>query len=123
MKKTLIATISFLFLMSATTGAFAHAQITSSVPLKNKTIKTMPQIVYVEFDGDLITIDGQAVNTISVTNTKKKRVDTGKTLVGGSRLSTYLKPNLPAGKYAVTYRVVSEDGHPIHGSYTFTYLP
>jgi methionine-rich copper-binding protein CopC len=30
---------------------------------------------------------------------------------------------LPAGKYLVTYRVVSEDGHPIEGSYSFTYKP
>ena len=63
------------------------------------------------------------VNRISVTNSKKVVVSTGEALVGGARISSKLKPGLPPGKYLVTYRIVSEDGHPVEGSFFFTYKP
>ena len=31
-----------------------------------------------------------------------------------------VKPDAPSGKYTVVWRVVSSDGHPIEGTFTFT---
>jgi methionine-rich copper-binding protein CopC len=66
---------------------------------------------------------GKNPNVITVTDSKKKRVDAGESLVGGARLSTRIKQGLKPGKYLVSYRVVSEDGHPVQGSFSFTYKP
>jgi hypothetical protein len=47
------------------------------------------------------------------------RVDTGQTRVDDAVVSVGLKDSLPAGRYAVAFRVVSDDGHPVESSYTF----
>lgn len=123
MRKLIFAVLSVALILSHTESANAHAQLTSSVPRKNQTIKMLPNLVWLEFDGDLITLDGKAVNELTVTNSKKVRVDIGGSIVGGARISTKLKPGLPSGKYMVSYRIVSEDGHPVDGSFSFTYKP
>ena len=123
MKK--INAIIFASLLSITgvQNASAHAHLTSSNPAKNQIVKTLPPIVWLEFDGNLMIIGEKQVNRISVTNSKKVEVSTGEALVGGARISSKLKPGLPPGKYSVTYRIVSEDGHPVEGSFFFTYKP
>jgi methionine-rich copper-binding protein CopC len=123
MKKLISVTVSILLTLAGTQGAHAHAQVTSSVPAKNQTVKVLPSLVWLEFDGDLLSFGDKQMNTITVTNSIKKRVDIGGPIVGGARISTRLKAGLPAGKYLVSYRVVSEDGHPVEGSYSFTYKP
>jgi copper resistance protein C len=123
MKKLTTMIISVLLIFAGMQSADAHAQVTSSVPAKNQTIKVLPNLVWLEFDGDLLSFGGNQINTISVTDSKKLRVDIGGPIVGGARISTKLKAGLQAGKYLVSYRIVSEDGHPVEGSYTFSYKP
>jgi methionine-rich copper-binding protein CopC len=123
MKKLISVTVSILLTLAGTQGAHAHAQVTSSVPAKNQIVKVLPSLVWLEFDGDLLSFGDKQIHKITVTSSKRARVSTGKPIIGGARISTKLKTGLPAGKYLVTYRVVSEDGHPIEGSYSFTYKP
>jgi methionine-rich copper-binding protein CopC len=103
--------------------ANAHAQLTDSNPGVNKTVKSLSEFVWVEFDGNLMVFGGKNPNVITVTDVKKNRVDAGGSIVGGARLSTRIKQGLKPGKYLVSYRVVSEDGHPVQGSFSFTYMP
>ena len=104
-------------------NANAHAQLSSSFPAKNQTIDVLPTLVWLEFDGDLLNFGSKQINQLTVTNSKKVQVDVGGTIVGGPRISTKLKPGLIKGRYLVSYRVVSEDGHPVSGSFYFTYKP
>mgnify|MGYP002480223222 CR=1 FL=1 len=103
--------------------AFAHAQLTSSVPTQNQILKSWPKLVWIEFDGNLMTLGDKNPNEISVFNSKMKRVDIGGSMVGGARVSTRLKSGLQPGKYLVKYRIVSEDGHPVEGNFFFSYRP
>ena len=123
MKKLTLAIISALLIFEGMKSANAHAQLTSSNPKKNQIVKALPSLVWLEFDGDLLSFGDKQIHKITVTNSIKKRVDSGGPIVGGARISTKLKTGLPAGKYLVSYRVVSEDGHPIEGRYSFTYKP
>ena len=123
MKKLMLAIISVSLIFAGMQSANAHAQLTSSNPKKNQVIKTLPSLVWLEFDGDLLSFGDKQINKLTVTNSKKERVDIGGPIVGGARISTKLKASLPAGKYLVTYRIVSEDGHPVQGTYSFTYKP
>ena len=123
MKKLTTIIISVLLIFAGMQSANAHTQLTSSNPKKNEVIKTLPSLVWLEFDGDLLSFGDKQIHKITVTNSRKKRVDIGGPIVGGARISTKLKAGLPAGKYFVSYRVVSEDGHPVEGSYTFSYKP
>ena len=123
MKKLTLAIISVSLIFAGMQSANAHAQLTSSNPKKNEVIKTLPSLVWLEFDGDLLSFGDKQIHKITVTNSIKKRVDIGGPIVGGARISTKLKASLPAGKYLVSYRIVSEDGHPVQGTYSFTYRP
>ena len=44
----------------------------------------------------------------------------GAAVVVGEKVTVPLRPLGPAGVYTVTYHIVSEDGHPVSDSYTFT---
>jgi len=123
MKKLTTITISVLLIFAGMENADAHAQLSLSNPTKNQIVRTLPSLVWLEFDGDLLSFGDKQIHKITVTNSRKKRVDIGGPIVGGARISTKLKAGLPAGKYFVSYRVVSEDGHPVEGSYTFSYKP
>jgi methionine-rich copper-binding protein CopC len=123
MKKLTTIIISVLLIFAGMQSAGAHAQLSSSNPTKNQIVRTLPSLVWLEFDGDLLSFGDKQIHKITVTNSRKKRVDIGGPIVGGARISTKLKAGLPAGKYFVSYRVVSEDGHPVEGSYTFSYKP
>jgi methionine-rich copper-binding protein CopC len=123
MKKIFATALVALFTFSFINPASAHAQLTDSNPGVNMIIKTLPEFVWVEFDGNLMVFGGKNPNVITVLDSKKKRVDIGGSFVGGARLSTKLKTGLKAGRFQVSYRVVSEDGHPVSGNYYFTYKP
>lgn len=123
MQKFTYIAFSILLLFTGTQEANAHAQLNISVPKKNQIVNVLPNLVWIEFDGDLLNFGEKQINEITVTNSRKVRVDIGGSIVGGARISTRLKPRLPSGKYFVTYRIVSEDGHPVKGSYSFTYMP
>ena len=123
MKKLTTIIISVLLIFAGMQSADAHAQLSLSNPTKNQIVRTLPSLVWLEFDGDLLSFGDKQIHKITVTNSRKKRVDIGGPIVGGARISTKLKAGLPAGKYFVSYRVVSEDGHPVEGSYTFSYKP
>jgi uncharacterized surface anchored protein len=60
-----------------------------------------------------------AANQVQVEDSMKVRVDNGDYQVNGGVLTVSLKTGLPDDAYRVTYRVVSEDGHPIEGVFEF----
>lgn len=70
------------------------------------------------FSDDLIDLEGG--NQIQVLDPKGKRIDNGANALLGNQLSTGLKSSNLLGRYSVTYRVLSEDGHPVSASYYFT---
>ncbi len=98
--------------------ALAHAQLLVSNPRVGSTVYVLPKIVQLTFDDDLIVL-GETANQIQITDPKGKRLDVGASLISGSKLSVAMKSSLLLGKYRVTYRVLSADGHPVSGSYPF----
>ncbi|CAM5730971.1 CopC domain-containing protein OS=Streptomyces microflavus OX=1919 GN=Smic_08130 PE=4 SV=1 [Streptomyces microflavus] len=57
---------------------------------------------------------------VAVTGPDKKPAGQGTPRVDGKRVTIALDPQASAGEYSVGYRVVSTNGHPVSGSYTFT---
>ena len=103
-----------------TESAFAHAEIARTSPTKNAILAQPPKSVWIEFGESLLTFDTKVINTLTVTNSQGKRVDKSPTIVSGVRATTKIVGTLKKGTYLVTYRVVSEDGHPVKGSYSFS---
>lgn len=101
--------------------ASAHARYDHSTPGQGQTVQTSPARV------DIYTVQDMAkdsANTlITVTNANNTQVDTGDTMVDDSNrrhFSVGLKPNLPPGRYVVSFKNISDqDGEKDHGQFAF----
>jgi len=119
-KKLLFFILAVLFSQLSCYSANAHAEIAKTSPTKNAILAQSPKSVWIEFGESLLTLDTKVVNTLTVTNSQGKRVDKSPTIISGARATTKISGALKKGKYLVTYRVVSEDGHPVKASYYFS---
>ena len=117
---TVITLMSLLFLPSS--SAFAHAQVTSTSPVRGAELTEVPAEVTVEFDGNLTVIEDLSINVLKIFDQSGKQIDDGKTLVGGARLTVGVADRTGTGTFQVTYRVVSEDGHPIESEFIFSVI-
>jgi methionine-rich copper-binding protein CopC len=117
MKRSLAPLLVIGLIVMQTVPAEAHAQLISSNPKISATLYKSPSIVTLTFDDNLI--DVASANLIQVFNSKNRRVDRAGTKLNGSTVSTALLTNLPVGKYKVSYRVLSADGHPVAANYYF----
>ena len=106
-------------LILAPSWAEAHGQFVSSNPKTSSTVSKIPKIIWVEFDGNLITIADKQTNFLTVKNSKGRVLSDGKAFVDGPRVSVKIKDRSATGTIKVSWRVVSEDGHPVTSSLTF----
>jgi methionine-rich copper-binding protein CopC len=114
------AAIFFAALLPAA-SASAHAELETSNPEANSLVSSAPGVVSLTFGEKLMVMTGEdAANQVQITDSSNVRADNGDYQVTGEVLTVSLKPNLADDTYKVTYRVVSEDGHPIEGVYEFT---
>jgi methionine-rich copper-binding protein CopC len=114
--------LSALALLSAPIAS-AHGEIVSTFPEQYTNATPIPSEVWIQFDGNLQTLDGQAINTIEVVDSTGLTVSFGDPIVEGGKISTKLSGQSAPGVFTVNYRIVSEDGHPVEGSYTFNASP
>lgn len=104
------ALLSALCIASA---AWAHATLVSSEPADGSVLATPPKMVQLHFN------EGVAPAAIGVIDAAGKSRDVAARAVGQSVLIV-LPDDLPQGTQIVSYRVVSEDGHPVAGSMVFS---
>ncbi|WP_238338421.1 copper resistance CopC family protein [Pedococcus badiiscoriae] len=97
------------------TEADAHTALRSISPQDGSSLATAPTQVVLTFDEAVST----SFATVTVTGAQGV-VSAGKAVVAGATVTQALLPNLPNGRYAVAYRVVSDDGHPVSDKSTFT---
>ncbi len=109
--------LGWLLLISAS-PASAHAQLVSANPRAKAVVYALPSSIRLMFSDDLI--DLAEGNQIQVTDPKGKRIDTGQTLLVGNQLTARVNRSTILGRYTITYRVISEDSHPISARYYFT---
>lgn len=121
MKKFLTLLALAVLTIHASSPAQAHSKITSFSPRPNSVVLELPQMVTMKFSEAPLTFKKKKVNLISVANPRKEVVSIGETKVVGKSLVVALS-DLEAvpGKYLVTYRMASPDGHIVSGSYRFT---
>lgn len=103
---------------SSVPGADAHAVLQSSNPADQSVVSSSPPKITLTF-GEIVSIGPGAIR---VFDCRGKRVDQGvathdKT---ANEVEIGLRPDLPKGSYAVAWRVVSSDSHPVHGGFVFS---
>jgi copper resistance protein C len=123
MRKLTMAALAGLCLILSSPTSFAHGQIVTSYPLMDSVSSPTPSQVWIEFDGELQLIEGEVVNTLKVTDSTGLVVSSKEAVIEGSKISTQVSDQSVGGLFTVQYRIVSEDGHPVEGSYTFEASP
>lgn len=98
--------------------AGAHAALSQSNPADGASLAEQPATVSLTFNEDI-----QPHFAAPVVSSGDARTYSGAVTVEGNTVSTPLATLPAAGAYTVAFRAVSADGHPITGSYTFTFAP
>ncbi|CAB4563130.1 MAG: hypothetical protein F2557_00820 [Actinobacteria bacterium] len=123
MRKLTMTALAGLCLILSSPTSFAHGQIVTSYPLMDSVSSPTPNQVWIEFDGQLQQIEGEVVNTLKVTDSTGLVVSSEEAVIEGAKISTQVSDQSVGGVFTVQYRIVSEDGHPVEGSYTFEASP
>jgi len=95
--------------------AAAHDSLVGADPADGSTQATVPTTVTLRFEEPPATL-GIAVAVLGPTG----EVAVGRPSLVGSSVSVALRPGSPAGGYRVSWRVTSDDGHPVQGTTRFT---
>ena len=119
MIKKILVLCAALFI-AVPTNAFAHGEMVQSSPAADSNVLTAPAEVSIEFDSKLQTIGDANINLITVTDNQGQIISSPLSVVEGTKISTRLQLTDITGLVLVHYRIVSEDGHPVEGDYSFT---
>jgi copper transport protein len=107
--------LGLLLMLGGAAPALAHAQLESSTPADGTVVEDAPAAATLTFDEHVRPIDGATRLTLPD--------GTSTTLEAHSRddeVLAALPSDLPEGTYALSYRVVSADGHPVAGTLDFS---
>ncbi|MFD3446406.1 copper resistance protein CopC [Microbacteriaceae bacterium 4G12] len=103
--------------------ASAHDALSSATPEADSTVTEALTTVALGFSDDLLALGGDTNSfAIQVLDEGDRHYESGCVAVNGAQATTEVASG-PAGTYEVLWQVVSSDGHPTSGSYTFTYEP
>jgi len=98
--------------------ALAHAFLEHASPAAGECLHLSPAKVQLRFSEDL----AAPFSDVRVSDRNGRSMAAGRALVSGSGLALALQ-KLPAGRYQVTWHVVSVDTHRTEGRYDFTVMP
>ena len=123
MRKIIVSLVlGFITLLSMPSSS-AHVEIVSSFPEKFANVNPIPTQVWIEFSGQLQTLDGEAVNSLEVIDSTGIAVNFDDPTIEGAKIMTKISGQSAPGAFTVKYRVVGDDGHVIEGDYTFNASP
>lgn len=95
----------------------AHDQLIGSNPKQGAKLDKQPEWIELEYSGDIQNIG----NEIRVERDGED-YSAGEITVEGRTVKAALPDDLKPGDYTISWRVVSQDGHPISGTVDFTIL-
>jgi copper resistance protein C len=102
--------------LSLASPASAHDELVSTLPADGASVADAPTEVSLTFGEE-----AQKLGTsVVVIDAAGKRLGDGPVVVDGPLVTQAITPPTVAGKVRVAYRVVSVDGHPVTGTFSFT---
>lgn len=110
------AAVGLALLVALASPAAAHAVLLRTEPAPQTTVAQPPPAVRLHFS-EAVEVTFGAVRVFDVDG---HRVDRGNIRrLDADREVAVAVPHLRDGTYSVTWRVVSADGHPVHGGFSF----
>jgi methionine-rich copper-binding protein CopC len=113
--------LSALLVIGQPLSANAHTELISSLPLAGALVEEWPTEISLTFNEDLITVGDEKSNFLVVNNAVGDQISADDEVLDGSKITVSLDPNTITGPVLVYYRVVSADGHPVEGEYSFNF--
>ncbi|MDP9842799.1 copper resistance CopC family protein [Streptosporangium lutulentum] len=102
-----------VFVMLTAPAALAHDSLRSSSPAKGAEVTSVKRIE-LEFSAHVL------FPTVALRDAAGRPVPLAKARADGPKVTAEVPETPPAGGYAIAWRVVSSDGHPIEGEIPFT---
>ena len=98
-------------------AASAHSVVVATDPNQNGVVAVAPTQV--------ITVRNERVTNAveTVIGPDSSQWSTGSAQGGGAQYSVGMRPGAPPGLYTVNWKVISDDGDPVSGSWTYTVSP
>ena len=118
MRRILLVTVVLFALPAAWTApAHAHAELRSTDPADGAALPTPPERITLEFTASVEV----ALASVRVVDGNGTEVEVGSPRHpdGSPRLLSVELPDLVPGSYAVAWRAVSADAHPLQGAFVF----
>lgn len=111
----LLATLAVLCSLLLASPAAAHAELVDTAPANGAQLTGPPTEVRLIFTESVNLVDDgiRLVDQVGAT------VPTPDPTVDGRTVTLPMPAGLPEGPYVVTWRVVSRDGHPVSGAFSF----
>jgi methionine-rich copper-binding protein CopC len=99
--------------------AQAHDELGSSSPASGSTVTSVPRTVTLSFDEPVLDYADSTVLVVTGPDGGKRHFETTCPRIDGKAVSVPVALGA-SGRYTVTWRVVSDDGHPVAGAFAFT---
>jgi methionine-rich copper-binding protein CopC len=107
--------VMFATLVAAAAPASAHTRLLSSTPVNGAVVPTAPDQITLLFAQHLL-----GLGAVAVEGPDGCDVTSGAAVLDGATVTQRLTGYRPAGRYTLSYRIVSADGHPVSSQVTFT---
>ena len=111
-----VAWVATTIAITGAAPASAHTVLSAADPAADAALSAGPNRVSATFNEDLQT----TFAAMTVVGPDGNLWSSGDTEVRGPVASVGVRPLGPSGKYTVNYRVTSDDGHVVSGSWSFT---
>jgi methionine-rich copper-binding protein CopC len=123
MKKTLVTlALASAAVLAIATPASAHNVVTGTNPADGSTISELPPAYSVTTSEPMLQLGDDAAFAMQVTDVAGEFYGDGCLVVTGDTMSLGATAGQP-GVYTVVWQIVSEDGHPESGTFSFTWAP
>ncbi|GAB3870411.1 copper resistance CopC/CopD family protein [Terrabacter terrigena] len=114
--RLVLATLALAFSgIVLATPAWAHAELVSSTPANGTRLEAPPPSIQLTFTESVDLVDGG----LRLLDGAGRTVSTSQPVATGHTVTWPMPSSLGKGAYVVTWRVVSSDGHPVDGAFTF----
>jgi len=105
---------TLLSVLCFATGVSAHAELVSTEPGDGSMLASAPTTVQLHFN------ESVTPAVVSLIDAEGKARDDAMVRSAGETIVITLPKNLPRGTQVVSYRVISQDGHPVAGAMVFS---
>jgi methionine-rich copper-binding protein CopC len=105
---------ALVLVLVGSSSADAHATLIATSPENGARIATAPTSIGLTFS------EAVGSSFVAVTAPDGSKVKTSAARVTGGQVTAEVAASDQRGRYTVAYRVVSDDGHPVTGTFTFT---